>query len=164
MAWSGSPWSLWEAHWTGPECEESEGHQRSIIWVERLMHSTYKCCMGHLFMKMAWPVSKVPLIHKHTHIKNYIWSASTLYTDQYWSIHACYICTYVHTCALSLTRGPHPVVCPWATCHPQVWFTALTPWLNPVGCSEPSCTETGTMSKEVQVGMFGSSCSARGPR
>ena len=24
----------------------------------------------------------------------------------------------------------------WATCHPQVWFTELTPWLNPVGCSE----------------------------
>ena len=56
---------LWEAHWTGPECEGSEGHQRSVGWTNRYhtVYNTYKCCTGHLFMKTAWPVSKVPLIH-----------------------------------------------------------------------------------------------------
>ena len=47
--------SLWEAHWTGPECEGSEGHQTSVGWTNRYytLYNTYKCCTGHLFMKTA---------------------------------------------------------------------------------------------------------------
>ena len=49
-----------------------------------------------------------------------------------------YILTHVRT--LSLTRSPFLQPCvQWVTCHPEVWFTELTLWPNPVGCSEPSC-------------------------
>ena len=154
--------SLWEAHWTGPECEGSERHQRTVRWTNQYhtVYNTYKCCTGHLFMKTAWPVSKVPLTH--THINTTYGQRAHCTQISTGGIHATYIRT--HTRTLSLTRGPSLQPCVQrVTCHPEVWLTELTLWPNPVGCSEPSCTEAGTRRKEVQVGSFGSSYSARGP-
>ena len=95
---------LWEAHWTSPECEESEGHQRSVGWTNRYhtVYNTYKCCTGHLFMKTAWPVSKVPLTHTHINTTYGQWAHCTQISTG--GIHATYIRTHTHT--LSLTRGP----------------------------------------------------------
>ena len=119
----------------------------------------YKCCTGHQFMKRAWPVSKVPLTHPHINTTYCQRAHCTQISTG--GIHATYIRT--HTRTLSLTRGPSLQPCVQrVTCHPEVWLTELTLWPNPVGCSEPSCTEAGTRPKEAQVGSFGSSCSARG--
>ena len=140
---------LWEAHWTGPECEGSEGHQRSVGWTNQYhtVYKTYKCCTGHLFMKTAWPVSKVPLTHTHINTTYGQWAHCTQISIG--GSHATYIRT--HTRTLSLTRGPSLQPCVQrVTCHPEVWFTELTLWPNPVGCSEPSCTEAGTSQRKYK--------------
>ena len=94
---------------SGPGCEGSEGHQRSVGWTNRYhtVYNTYKCCTGHLFMKTAWSVSKS---HRYTHTLTLHMISGTLYTDQYWG-HPCllhsYICTHIRTYTVINQRLPY---------------------------------------------------------